>query len=121
MSAGAAMADTVAYKVLAADELAALERDGEFAGAAVDRRDGFIHLSTAGQLAETLDRHFAGRTGLAVAAVDLAPLGGAVRWEPSRGGQLFPHLYGPLTLDTVLAYGPLERAEDGSVKLPVAG
>ena len=115
------MPESVAYKVLTADELAALERDGRFAGAAVDVADGYIHLSTAAQLAETLDRHFGGRSDLALATVDLGTLGDAVRWEPSRGGDLFPHLYGPLTLDAVLAYGPLEREADGSVKLPVAG
>lgn len=115
------MTDSVAYKVLTADEMATLERDGHFDGAPVDRDDGYIHLSTADQLAETIDKHFAGRSGLHLAEVDLDALGEAVRWEPSRGGQLFPHLYGVLTLKTVLAYGPLERDEDGTIRLPVAG
>ena len=115
------MTDAVAYKIVTADELATLEREGRFEGAAVDVADGYIHLSTAAQLAGTLDRHFAGRADIAIAAVDLEALGEAVRWEPSRGGDLFPHLYGVLTLDAVLAYGPLERDEDGGVKLPVAG
>ena len=115
------MPDAVAYKVLAADELARLERDGSFAGAAVDLADGYIHLSTAAQLAGTLDRHVAGRADLARGGVDLDALGEAVRWEPSRGGDLFPHLYAPLPLDAVLAYGPLEQEADGAVKLPVAG
>ena len=114
------MAETVAYKVLTADQLVALEQD-RFAGAPVDIADGYVHLSTAGQLAETVDRHFAGRSGLAIVAVDLDALGDALRWEPSRGGQLFPHLYGTLSLETVLAYGPLERDADGSIRLPVAG
>lgn len=112
---------TVAYKVLLADEMAALERDGGFAGSEADRRDGFVHLSTADQLAGTLDRHFAGRADLHLAEVDLEALGDRVRWEPSRGGQPFPHLYGPLPLDAVVAYGPLERDADGGVRLPVAG
>ena len=114
------MADTIAYKVLTAAELIELEQD-RFAGAPVDVADGYIHLSTADQLAETVDKHFAGQTDLAIAAVDLDSLGDALRWEPSRGGQLFPHLYGPLQLETVIAYGPLERGDDGSIRLPVAG
>lgn len=113
---------TTAYKVLTADQMAALERDGSFAGAPVDLADGYIHLSTAAQLTETVDRHFAGQTDLHVAAVDLEALGDAVRWEAARGGQLFPHLYGgSLLLEAVYAYGPLMRGADGTVKLPVAG
>ena len=111
---------TIAYKILTEEELAELEA-GTFEGAAVDRADGYVHLSTAAQVSETATKHFAGRTGLALAAVDLDALGDAVRWEVSRGGELFPHLYGRLTLDVVLAYGPLEREADGSVRLPVAG
>ncbi len=110
-----------AYKVLTADEMAALERDGRFAGAPVDLTDGYIHLSTADQLTETVDKHFAGRDDLHVAAIDLGSFGDSLRWEESRGGQLFPHLYAPLLLETVIAYGPLERDADGKVKLPVAG
>ena len=110
-----------AYKVLTADEMAALERDGRFAGAPVDLADGYIHLSTADQLTETVDKHFAGRDDLRVAAIDLGSFGDSLKWEESRGGQLFPHLYAPLLLETVIAYGPLERDDDGKVKLPVAG
>ena len=113
--------ELAAYKVLTAAEMAALERDGTFAGAPVDVVDGYIHLSTADQLTETVDKHFAGRSNLHVAAVDLAAQGDRLRWEPSRGGALFPHLYGPLLLETVVAYGPLERDGDGRVKLPVTG
>ena len=115
------MTDAIAYKILSQGELEILEHDGRFDGAVVDQQDGYIHLSTADQLAETLDKHFAGRTDLAIVAVDLDGLGEQIRWEPSRGGQLFPHLYGPMTLDTVVAFGSLEREADGSVKLPVAG
>jgi uncharacterized protein (DUF952 family) len=114
------MADPIAYKVLTAEQLIALEQ-GTFEGAPIDVADGYIHLSTAGQLNETVDKHFAGQRDLAVAAVDLDVLGAALRWERSRGGQLFPHLYGRLTLDSVIAYGPLEREADGKVRLPVAG
>ncbi|MES2055777.1 MAG: DUF952 domain-containing protein [Pseudomonadota bacterium] len=109
-----------AYKVLTADQMAVLERDGTFAGAPIDLADGYIHLSTCEQLTETVDKHFAGQTGLHVAAVDLGSFGTSLKWEESRGGQLFPHIYGPLLLETVFAYGPLERLADGSVKLPVA-
>ncbi|WEK46981.1 MAG: DUF952 domain-containing protein [Candidatus Andeanibacterium colombiense] len=111
----------VAYKVLTAAQMEALEHDGSFAGAPVDLADGFIHLSTADQLDETLARHFAGQDDLHVAAVDLPVLGDAVKWEASRGGQLFPHIYAPLPLDAVLAYGPLERDHEGKLRLPVAG
>jgi len=109
------------YKILTADQLAALEADGTFTGSPDDLRDGFVHMSTAAQLAGTLDRHFAGRADLAICAVDAEACGAALRWEASRGGALFPHLYAPLALDTVLAYGPVEREADGTVKLPVAG
>ncbi|MCC2976718.1 DUF952 domain-containing protein [Sphingomonas sp. PL-96] len=109
-----------AFKVLTADQMAELET-GSFAGAPVDRQDGYIHLSTAAQLTETVDKHFAGQDGLWVAEVDLDAVGDAIRWEPSRGGQDFPHLYGTLTLDVVVAYSPLEREHDGSVRLPVTG
>ena len=111
---------TIAYKVLTAEQMRALEADA-FAGAPVDIADGYIHLSTVRQLTETVDKHFAGQSDLWVAAIDLAALGDAVRWEESRGGQLFPHIYGRMPLGAVIAYGPLERDGHGTVKLPVAG
>lgn len=112
---------TTAYKVLTQPQMDALEADGSFAGAPVDLADGYIHLSTAAQLTETVDKHFAGQDDLHVVAVDLDVLGEAVRWEPSRGGQLFPHIYAALPLSAVVAYSPLERDADGQVRLPVAG
>lgn len=114
------MRDGAAFKVLTAGELAELE-GGSFAGSADDRRDGFIHLSTAAQLTATVDRHYAGRDDLHVAEVDLEALGDAVKWEPARGGDDFPHLYGDLPLDAVVAYSPLARDDDRQVRLPVAG
>jgi uncharacterized protein (DUF952 family) len=111
------MDETVAYKVLTETEFAAL-RGGFFSGAPVDVADGYIHLSAGPQLTETVTRHFAGQSGLVVAAVNLAALGEAVRWEVSRGEKLFPHLYGRLTMDVVIAHGPLACAEDGTVRLP---
>ncbi len=109
---------TVAYKIMTEDEFAQLRRDAVFHGAPVDLADGFIHLSSGSQLLETVERHFSGRDGLVIVAADLAALGEAVRWEPSRGGQLFPHVYGPLPIGAVLASGPLERSADGALKLP---
>ncbi|CAN5670828.1 DUF952 domain-containing protein [soil metagenome] len=111
---------TTAYKVLTAAEMIVLET-GSFAGAPIDLADGYIHLSTAQQLEETGDKHFAGQTDLHIAAVDLEAQGETLKWEPSRGGQLFPHIYGPLLLETVIAYGPIKRDEQGKVKLPVTG
>ena len=111
----------MAYKVLTGPEMDALEADGSFAGAPVDLADGYIHLSTAAQLTETVDKHFGHSDDLHVVAVDLDALGEAVKWEESRGGQLFPHIYGSLPLEVVIAYSPLERDEAGRVKLPVAG
>ena len=110
-----------AYKVLTADQMATLEKDATFAGAPVDLADGYVHLSTEAQLTETVDKHFAGQTDLHVVAVDLGSFGESLKWEASRGGALFPHLYGPLLLETVIAYGPLRRNGDGKVMLPVAG
>ncbi|WP_448580077.1 DUF952 domain-containing protein [Thermaurantiacus sp.] len=83
-------------KIFRAAEWEALQQEGHFAGSPDDLRDGFIHLSTEEQLPGTLEKHFAGEEGLVIATVHLAPGDPALRWEPSRGGQLFPHLYRPL-------------------------
>ncbi|MFC0509156.1 DUF952 domain-containing protein [Micromonospora costi] len=91
------------YKLLPATEWDDARAAGHLAGTAVDRQDGFIHLSAADQVVETARRHFAGATGLTLLTVDPARLGDRLRWEPSRGGQLFPHLYGPLPLAAVVA------------------
>ena len=115
------MKPTTAYKVLTAAQMHALEHDGSFAGAPVDVADGYIHMSTRDQLTETVNKHFAGQDELWVAAVDLEALGEAVKWEVSRGGAEFPHLYAQLPLDAVVAYSPLERNTDGTVRLPVTG
>jgi uncharacterized protein (DUF952 family) len=111
------MKEKIAYKVLTADEWAALNADA-FQGAPIDMADGFIHLSMASQLTETVDRHFSGQKGLVIAAIDLATLGDAVRWEPSRQGELFPHVYASLMRKAVIAWCPLERHPDGTVRLP---
>ncbi|MEO1046337.1 MAG: DUF952 domain-containing protein [Pseudomonadota bacterium] len=90
---GAPSGETVAYKILTADQWAAFQAAGEFAGAPIDLADGYIHMSAAAQLQGTLEAHFAGQSGLVIATIDLAPLGDDVVWEASRGGALFPHLY----------------------------
>lgn len=116
------MPESIGYKVLTAEQLSMLEHEGRFAGAPVDLADGYIHLSTASQLAGTIDKHFAGLADLQLVAVDLEALGDKVKWEESRGGALFPHIHGaPITLDVVVAYSPLEYEPDGSIRLPVAG
>ncbi len=112
------MPDRIVYKVMSAAEQQQMQRDGVFHGSPVDIADGYIHLSCASQLAATLDRHFSGIEGLMLAAVDLSLLGDTVRWEPSRGGQLFPHIYGPLPVEAVVSVAALERKADGTVKLP---
>jgi uncharacterized protein (DUF952 family) len=91
-----------AYKILTAAEWAQFRTDGIFHAAPIDLTDGYIHLSVADQLQGTLDKHFAGQTGLVIAEVDLAPLGETVKWEVSRGDALFPHIYGPLPMAAVL-------------------
>ncbi|HET9629472.1 MAG TPA: DUF952 domain-containing protein [Novosphingobium sp.] len=110
----------LAYKVLTADQWAQFQRDGVFKGAPVDLADGYIHLSTAEQLGETIAKHFAGQEGLIVAEVDLAAVGGSVKWEPSREGALFPHVYAVLPMCAVVASAPLVQASDGAVILPSA-
>lgn len=107
-----------AWKILTAEQKETLQSDGIFHGAPVDLADGYIHMSADDQVVGTLDKHFAGQADLWLARVDLAALGDAVRWEVSRGGALFPHLYGPLTLDCVTALGPLELSDDGEVIYP---
>ena len=94
------------------------ERAGVFAGAPVDHADGFIHFSTATQVAETAARHFAGKGDLLLVAVDAAALGSALRHEPSRGGQLFPHLYGTLPLSAVRWVKPLPLGAGGQHVFP---
>ena len=107
-----------AWKVLTAPQMAQFLADGSFAGAPVDLADGYIHLSAQDQLAETVARHFAGQEGLQLALIDLAALGEAVRWETSRGGALFPHIYASLPISAVLVHGPLTRNAAGELVLP---
>ncbi|HEV2160641.1 MAG TPA: DUF952 domain-containing protein [Stellaceae bacterium] len=110
---------SLVYKIVAAAEWRAAEHDGVFRGAPVDIGDGYIHLSTASQVRETAGRHFSGQADLLLVAYDGAGLGPALKWEPSRGGALFPHLYG--TLDPRAAHWvkPLPLGRDGAHVFPV--
>lgn len=108
------------YKILRGPEWAQLEATGRTPGAPVDVADGFVHFSTAEQLAETAAKHFAGEHGLRVLAVAAEPLGGELRWEPSRGGALFPHLYRELRLADV-AWSRAMPLVDGVHRLPDLG
>ena len=88
------------------------ERSGVFRGSHVDRRDGFIHFSTAAQVTRTRERHFSGQTDLLLVRVNTTSLGERLKWEPSRGGALFPHLYGELALTAVAQVDPLPLGPD---------
>ncbi len=97
------MTNARAFKIFTADQWQQFEADGTFAGAPVDLADGYIHMSTADQLNGTLEKHFAGQEGLVIAEIDLSAFDDALRWEVSRGGALFPHLYAELPLASVLS------------------
>jgi uncharacterized protein (DUF952 family) len=109
------------YKICPAALWRVAEREGVFGGAPVDLADGYIHFSTAEQVAETAAKHFAGQDDLVLVAVDAALLGDALKWEPSRGGALFPHLYAPLGLAAVHWVKPLPLRPDGRHVLPALG
>ena len=108
----------IAYKILTAPQMETLLRDGVFAGAPIDLEDGYIHMSDAGQVNGTLEKHFSGQDNLFLVAVNLDALEGAIRWEVSRGGAEFPHLYGELSLDAVIAHAPVTRDVMGELVLP---
>lgn len=112
------MSAPTALKILTAQQWAAFQSTGRFEGAPVDLADGYIHMSTADQVAETLSKHFGGQDDLVLARIALAPLGDALKWEVSRGGQLFPHHYGVLTLSDVTAHAPIPLGADGRHILP---
>lgn len=109
---------TTIYKICPAPAWREAERQGVYRGSVDDARDGFIHFSTAAQVAGTAAKHFAGQTGLFLVAVDAQALGKALVWEPSRGGDLFPHLYGDLDLGAVTGVTALTARADGSHAIP---
>jgi uncharacterized protein (DUF952 family) len=97
---------TLAYKILTTPQWVQFQSEDFFTGAPVDLADGYIHMSTADQLDETLTKHFAGQTALVIATIDLTQLGDSLKWEVSRGGALFPHYYGALPMAAVIKTRP---------------
>lgn len=106
------------YKICGRTEWQAACAQGTYAGSTDDARDGFIHLSTAEQLAGTLEKHFAGQDDLLLIAFDTRTLEPALKWEPSRGGALFPHAYAPLQVTDAISAKPIPRDESGRHVLP---
>ncbi len=106
------------YKIISAAEWQEAERAGVFKGAGIDINDGFIHFSTAEQAAETAAKHFTGQAGLVLVAVDAEKLGAALKWEVSRGGQLFPHLYEGLPTRNAAWVQPLPLDAKGQHSFP---
>ncbi|MCK5908510.1 MAG: DUF952 domain-containing protein [Caulobacter sp.] len=106
------------YKILADAAYDAAKSEGRFLGTSDDLRDGFIHFSAGHQVAETLAKHYAGQEDLVLLAVDPDRLGEALKWEESRGGDLFPHLYAPLDLKAIVAEAPLGLDDDNRHVLP---
>lgn len=98
---------TLIYKIATAGQWRAAQENGRFEGAPVDLADGYIHFSTAEQARETAAKHFAGEDGLVLVALEAESLGPELKWEPSRGGALFPHLYRPFRTDEALWAKPL--------------
>jgi uncharacterized protein (DUF952 family) len=109
---------TTIYKICDAAIWREAEQSGIFRGAAIDLRDGYIHFSTAAQAIETAALHFAGQRDLVLAAIDASALGDSLKWEPSRGGALFPHFYGTLPMSAVRRVTPLPLGPDGRHVFP---
>lgn len=112
------MPSQTVYKIAPRSLWTTAERAGRFDGAPVDHADGFIHFSTGAQAFETAAKHFSGQDDLVLVAVDAAALGDSLKWEVSRGGALFPHLYGPLPLTAVAWVRPLPLGPDGAHAFP---
>ena len=110
--------DTVIFRIAAPDALAAAATAGSYEGEAFDKADGFIHCSARGQLAETLSVHYGEAARLAVAEIDAEALAGTLKWETSRGGQAFPHVYGPIPWSAVRTVHLIGRDETGAWRLP---
>jgi uncharacterized protein (DUF952 family) len=112
------MASPLIYHLCHRDEWRAAQSAGAYQGSSQDAADGFIHFSTAAQLPESAAKHRAGQGGLVLLAVDSATLGPDLRWEPSRGGALFPHLYGALQLAAVAWAADVPLGADGRHRFP---
>ncbi len=109
---------TIIYKLVSADLWDAALVAGRFHGSAVDVADGYIHLSASQQVRETARRHFFDAPSLLLVEVETECLGSSLRWEPSRGGDLFPHLYAPLDLSAVVRVRPVPLGDDGVPIIP---
>jgi uncharacterized protein (DUF952 family) len=110
--------DAIVYKILTGAQWRDMQAAGGFAGSSVDLADGYIHLSRASQVRETARKHFSGQAGLMLLAVRVAALGPHLRYEPSRGGALFPHLYARLPMAAVAGRWPLEAGESADFRFP---
>ena len=107
----------ILFKVVPRELWEQAEAAGTFTGSPIDVEDGFIHLSSASQVRETVAKHFAGQDDLLIVSIRESAIKD-LRWEPSRGGALFPHIYGPLTLESVQRVDALQLAEDGAHQFP---
>ncbi len=114
------MSETVIYKICGRSAWENAKTQGRYAGSAADRRDGFIHLSAARQVAETAHKHFSGRGDLVILALSAGALGASLKWEISRNGEKFPHLYGDLPVSAVVAEWDLPLDDGGAHVLPGA-
>ncbi len=111
-------AQSLIFKVATARNFETARSDAGYLGMPVDDADGYMHFSTAAQLHETIRRHFAGQPDLVLLGVDARAVAGNLRWEKSRGGDLFPHLYAPLPLAAIIHSAPLSVGTDGGAALP---
>lgn len=109
----------IIYHMCRRQEWQDAQASGAYPGSSQDVADGFIHFSTAAQVVESAAKHRAGQSGLVLLAVDAGRLGAALKWEPSRGGQLFPHLYGALPVDAVVQAADLPLGADGRHVFPL--
>lgn len=107
------MRDAIIYKILRQSEWAELQQEGVFTGSVHDKRDGFIHMSTAAQLQGTLDKHYTQGDVVILTAVRLADVEDSIKWEVSRGGAEFPHIYGVLPISAVMQHWPLSPDSKG--------
>jgi len=112
------MTERIIYHMCRAEEWADAAPTGTYPGSSQDAADGFIHFSTAAQVVESAAKHRAGQAGLVLLTVDADALGEHLWWEPARGGQLFPHLYGALPVTAVLRVDPLPLGPDGRHVFP---
>jgi uncharacterized protein (DUF952 family) len=114
------LAGNLIYKIVTAAQWAEAEELGEFLGAPIDLEDGYMHFSTSAQVVETVEKHFHGQLDLLIVSVDADGLGEALKWEPSRGGDLFPHLYANLAMTSVISVDDLPMGKGGKHMFPEA-